>query len=59
MILTLVKFFIAIRDFCHDREIELDTDLTSYIDTNRKDDDGKGIPVLNFSTVATQNCYNE
>ena len=56
---TLSILLIAIRDFCHDREIELDTDLTSYIDTNRKDDDGKGIPVLNFSTVATQNCYNE
>ena len=54
---TLSLLLIALRDYARDNGIELEEKIDQLIDTGKKDDNDRFIPVINFSNINTQKCY--
>lgn len=59
-ITTLSILLISIRDYAEKNKIELDEaqDIAASLNTGKRDRDKNEIPILHFSQLNTQNCYN-
>lgn len=54
---TLSLLLIALRDYAKENGIELEEKIDQLIDTEKKDENSRLVPVINFSNINTQECY--
>ena len=53
---TLSLLLIAIRSYARDHGLDTE-EVDPLVDTGKKDDNNRSVPVLNFSNINTQECY--